>query len=281
MRGVVSGAMLIALRELGMDRIFDSFHGASAASINLTFFAQGASWDALSMYYDYLPKNLFRRFPRAFSSPLDMNYLDGLFSGPFPIHQPRMRELGLNVRILVTNVDECTSEEIDISTTDDPVAMMKAGAWLPVIAGRPMEHAGKRLLDGGVLVAHPLYAAEEHGATHILALSPAADAARTGHSRTLRTATAGILNHWQPGLGAAYLDSRRRWEIDKIALCAGAQGSLGAKVQRLTPHQGAHKVTRLTTELGVLVEGARAGYASIRRRYGSDTTGEPHFEIRY
>src|SRR5215475_3378132 len=35
MRGVVSGAMLIALRDLGITRVFDAMYGTSSGSINL------------------------------------------------------------------------------------------------------------------------------------------------------------------------------------------------------------------------------------------------------
>jgi hypothetical protein len=54
MRGVVSGAMLIAFRDLGLAHVFDRFYGTSSGSMNLAYFAADHGWDALSVYYDYL-----------------------------------------------------------------------------------------------------------------------------------------------------------------------------------------------------------------------------------
>src|ERR1700744_5192554 len=51
MRGVVSGAMLIALRDLGLAGVFDRFYGTSSGSMNLAYFAAGSGWDAPSVYY--------------------------------------------------------------------------------------------------------------------------------------------------------------------------------------------------------------------------------------
>ena len=59
MRGVVSGAMLIALRDLGLTPVFDRFYGTSSGSMNLAYFAAGGGWDALSVYYDHLVSGFF------------------------------------------------------------------------------------------------------------------------------------------------------------------------------------------------------------------------------
>ena len=61
MRGVVSGAMLIALRDLGLAHVFDRFYGTSSGSMNLAYFAAGHGWDALPVYYDYLVSGFVRR----------------------------------------------------------------------------------------------------------------------------------------------------------------------------------------------------------------------------
>src|SRR4051794_14747176 len=53
MRGVISGAMLIALRDIGAADAVDCYFGTSSGSINLSYFLTGAGWDALAVYYDY------------------------------------------------------------------------------------------------------------------------------------------------------------------------------------------------------------------------------------
>lgn len=41
MRGCISGAMLMALHELGVSEVFDVVYGASAGAINATYFLSG------------------------------------------------------------------------------------------------------------------------------------------------------------------------------------------------------------------------------------------------
>src|ERR1700729_2574496 len=60
MRGVVSGAMPIALRDLGLAGLFDRFYGTSSGSMNLAYFAADGGWDALSVYYDHLVSGFLR-----------------------------------------------------------------------------------------------------------------------------------------------------------------------------------------------------------------------------
>lgn len=270
MRGIVSGAMLIALRDLDLAQHIDTYYGSSAAGINLAHFLQGRTWDALSMYYDYLPSGLFRSPIRSkFKPPLDMQYVRELFHDHFPLRQCE-QSLHVQARVLLTNVDQVSTEVVDLSQPElDLVETVIAGAWLPILAGRPMSYNGSRYLDGGVLQAHPIYAAINDGHTHILALSPAADDAQSTHSHVTRWALRGTLNHWQANLGDRYLESRFLWDRDRLRL-GRTESRMGlASVLRLTPSAGAHEVTRMTTDKGTLLEGARQGYRSILSEFGT------------
>lgn len=77
MRGVVSGAMLCALEDLGLPAAaFDAVYGCSSGATNGAYFIAGASWYPLSIYYDDLTTREFVDFRRAFTGDiLNLNYV--------------------------------------------------------------------------------------------------------------------------------------------------------------------------------------------------------------
>jgi predicted patatin/cPLA2 family phospholipase len=278
MRGVVSGAILIALRDLGIDKVIDRFYGASAAALNLTQYAAGASWEALTVYYDYLPNGLIRKFPHNIRQPLlDMAFLDHVLRELFPLDPAALKSSTLDVRIVLTDVDSCRSVVRSVrEDSDDIVEVLKASAWLPILSGPPYRYNGTRFLDGGVLMAHPLYAALEEGCTHILAASPKPYSST--HSTRSRLALKAVLNRWATGLGDAYIASRKRWDLDSAALNHGEGKIKGASVLKMIPSDNAHDITRLTTDKGLLLEGARAGYSMTLEFFGQSVE-HPYFTV--
>lgn len=276
MRGVVSGAMLIALRDIGISCVFDDFVGVSAAGINLAHWGQGRSWDALAMYYDYLPHHFFRS-PRSepYRPMLKMEYLDQLFSVHFPLDPALIREFTQRpAYTFAVNIDRQEIEVFDITDPKtDIVNALKASSWLPLLSGGPMKWNGSKYVDGGILAAHPIYTAIGRGATHILALSPAADVGDTVSAKRSRPLLAGLLDRWSRGLGRKYLASRVRWDSDRrlIDASGGTAPVDGVEIARIVPAVGSHRVSRLTQDLGTLLAGARVGYSTILESFGKGT----------
>jgi len=118
-------------------------------------------------------------------------------------------------------------------------------------------------------VADPLYAPIAEGCTHVLALNTAPQGAlRSEHSTRLRTVLTAILNRWSPGLGDGYARARNDWDRDAELIGYDRQVRLGpANVMRLAPVAGSHRVTRLSMDRATLLDGARAGYATILRAF--------------
>jgi len=278
MRGVVSGSILIALRELGIDKVFDRLYGSSAAALNLTQYAIGASWEALAVYYDYLPTGLIRKFPHNIGRPLlDMEYLDHVLGDLYPINTESLASSPFDVRIIITDVT--TRQAVVKKIREDPadvIPFLKAGAWIPILSGAPFQYNGERYLDGSLLMAHPLYAAIDEGCTHVLAASP--KPYRTGRPVRNYVLLKAILNRWETGLGDAYVTSRLHWDKDSAKLENGEVQLGEASVLRLAPCPGAHQVGRLTTDKSVLLEGARAGYCTTLKFF-DQTIRLPHFTV--
>ena len=275
MRGVVSGAMLIALRDLGLTSIFDRFYGTSSGSMNLAYFAAGGGWDALSVYYDHLVSGFFHPHRLPHQPQIDMHFVfDEVMRNRIPLNRDKVASSPYDIRIVLSDVEEARPVIVPIRSVAERVEdYLKAGAWLPILAGPPHLLDGRRYLDGGLLWPDPLYAALDENCTHVLMLNTAPEGARNNTSPVTARILSHVLNRWQSGLGSAYLAGRGPWAVDKAKLGNGKDVELrGAQVLRLCPPLGSHLVERMTTARESLLDGARAGYATITGGFGRRPT---------
>ena len=272
MRGVVSGAMLIALRDLGLAGTFDRFYGTSSGALNLAYFAAGSGWDAMSIYYDHLVHGLLfpRRLPH--QPKIDMDFIfDEVMAKRVPLDRQRIADSPYDVRIVLSDVEACRPVVVPLrSVADRAGEYLKAGAWLPIAAGPPYLLDGRTYLDGGVLWPDPLYAALAEGCTHVLMLNTVPEGTRNNVSPLSAQLLRFVLNRWRPGLGHAYLARRGPWAADKARLRGRADVAMhGARVVRICPPAGAHSVDRVTVVRDRLLDGARAGYVLMNDAFGS------------
>jgi predicted patatin/cPLA2 family phospholipase len=280
MRGIVSGGMLLALRDLDLIDAFDAFYGTSSGSVNIAYLFGGSDWDAMSIYYDHLTAGFVRRRRWNLASPLlDMRYaFDEVIARTIPVGWQAVRRAGRPINAVLTNVDEVRVDIKDLRLMDgDGISYLKAAAWLPVLAGPPPVVDGTRYLDGGVLCPDPVYAAIADGCTHVLLLNTSPQGVWSASPRS-RPMLRPILNRWQPGLGEAYVASRKRWDVDRLSIRYGHDVAMGeCAVLRVAAPAGSHRVQRLTMRRDLLLDGARAGYRSIIEMFGGST--RPYFSL--
>jgi predicted patatin/cPLA2 family phospholipase len=279
MRGIVSAAMLLALRDLGLVGTFDRLYGTSSGAINLAYLAGGAGGDAVAIYYDHLVRGFVRRFPRPGRPLLDMGRVEGILRRDAPLDVGAALASRLDVRMVLTDVE--AREPVGVSAReagDTLVEHLLAGAWLPILAGRPYRFGGRTYLDGGLLQPDALYDAAADGATHVLMLSTStADKAAALPGPTTRLLTR-VLDAWSPGLGGEFRAANSRWRRDSARLVPGRPVRLaGVEVQRVRPAARAHRVERLTRDRALLLDGARAGYAAVMETFGRPLGG--HFAV--
>lgn len=273
MRGVISGAILLALKDIGASDMIDRFFGTSSGSINLSYFLTGASWDALAVYYDHLRRGNFFAWSRILrrEAPLDMDYLfDEVMGKQVPLDYEALVALPDGL-LTVTATDVASIESIETTKfrdADEAYNLLKGGAWLPAIAGRPYDYNGRLLLDSGVLLPDPLFATLESNCTHVLVCNTRVQDPASGHSSGQRQLTRLLLDRWSRGLGEEYARRRSRWDHLKAELGYGEAVIGERRVYRLAPSPGSHRVSRLTTDEGALLEGARAGYAAVLEAFG-------------
>ena len=281
MRGVVSGAMLIALRDLGLAHVFDRFYGTSSGSMNLAYFAAGGGWDALSVYYDHLVSGFLRRRQVPGWPRLDMSFVFGeVMRNRIPLDGARVGAAPFDVRIVLSDVEDARPVIVPIRSVADRLGdYLMAGAWLPILAGPPHVLEGRRYLDGGLLWPDPLYAALDEKCTHVLMLNTAPEGARNSTSRFTARVLHRVLNRWRAGLGDAYIAGREPWAADKAVIGNARNVALrGTQVFRLCPAPGSHRVERLTIIRGDLLDGARAGYTTMMNQFGPHVT-QAYFAI--
>lgn len=282
MRGIVTGGMLLALRDLGLLPAFDAFYGTSSGSMNIAYTVGGADWDGLAVYYDHLTSGFVRRHQRwKLTQPLlDMDYaFDEVMTKTVPIGWEAVRASAAPAYAVLTDVDRVRSELMDMRALgDDTMQYLKAGAWMPWLAGRPPVVHGVRYIDGSLLCPDPVYAALNDGCTHVLLLnsSPRGQWPAVPRSRpVLRTA----LNRWQRGLGDEYVGVRVQWDRDRRAAVFGRDAVLaGASVRRIAASPADHRVSQLTHRRDTLFDGARAGYQTITDLFG-DGGKRPFFSL--
>ncbi|HEX4831322.1 MAG TPA: patatin-like phospholipase family protein [Trebonia sp.] len=173
MRGIISAGMALALDELGLVPAFDAVYGASAGAITgawLLSRPQGLHGWAEPAYV----KTLIRRTALLRGRPVaDVRALiEDLYQTTFPMDFAAVLASPVEFHPLAT--DAATGQSTDlrplIGTPAELRLALRASAALPLLAGPPVEFAGRRFYDAGVSESVPYRTALAQGATHLLIL---------------------------------------------------------------------------------------------------------------
>lgn len=264
-RGVISAAMLSALEDRGLPvTAFDGVYGCSSGATNCAYFIAGDSWYPLSIYYDDLPTREFVDFRRAFTSNiLNLDYaFETVLELVKPLDYPAVLKTSTPLHIAITDVDDMVTVTFnDFESKEDLKAALRASSWLPVAIRGATEFRGRRVVDGGVLTAHPYRLALADGCTHVLSLSTRPirpPSTRHGLSQYLAYRH---LERLRPGLGEGYLrevsdyrDQRRTLQARMLE--PGEQ----PYVLDLAPLRWMPEVKRHEMDPGRIINGARNAY---------------------
>ena len=187
MRGIISAGMALTLDELGLVPAFDTVYGASAGAITgawLLSRPEGLRGWAEPAY----AKTLIRRSALLRGRPVvDIRALiEDLYQTTFPMDFAAVLASPAELHPLAT--DAATGQSTDLRPfIGNPAELrlaLRASAALPLLAGPPVEFAGRRFYDAGVSESVPYRTALAQGATHLLILrsrrapAPSPDASR-------------------------------------------------------------------------------------------------------
>jgi predicted patatin/cPLA2 family phospholipase len=278
MRGIISAGMALTLDELGLVPAFDTVYGASAGAITgawLLSRPEGLRGWAEPGY----AKTLIRRSALLRGRPVvDIRALiEDLYQTTFPMDFAAVLASPVELHPLAT--DAATGQSTDLRPfIGNPAELrlaLRASAALPLLAGPPVEFAGRRFYDAGVSESVPYRTALAQGATHLLILrsrrapAPSPDG---GPPRSARLLARTTLRRDTPALRATFLARESRRAADDQLLAdyeaASAVTSVPATypaVFSIRPAADSPAVSRLTTDGAVLHAALEAGRAAAHR----------------
>jgi predicted patatin/cPLA2 family phospholipase len=268
MRGVISGAMLTALKDLGYDSCFDAVYAISAGAINSAYFLAGSGWQTLAVYYDDLIGGEFfdlRRVMRR-QPVLSLDYvLDVVMEKKHPLDYAAVLSSPIELHITASSLGTLAPRTFsDFDSKEQLKTILKASACLPLIAGPPVDFDGDLFLDGGVLLAHPILTALDDKCTHVLVIRTRAAGTASVSSSVQQRVLAVRLQSIRPGLGPALLATIRQYsEVRKYIQQASHSAEGPPFILEVACPPGSHDVRRLSQDKGLIFEGIRAGYSAM------------------
>lgn len=209
MRGIVSGAMLCAVEELGFLPCIDAIYGCSAGALNGAYCYSGDCWLRLSIYYNELTAGAFIDFRKILrgKSFIDLGYVFHDVMGRWPLDYDAIVRSSTEFHVGLTNVDALATEDVSsFASLIDLTATLRASSWMPIGSFRAVRWRGVRALDGTVLIGHPLRLAIDDGCSHILSLSTRPIKSPDHRGSPIAQKLGAIhLERIRKGLGASYL----------------------------------------------------------------------------
>ncbi len=223
MRGVLSGAMLTVLEDLGYATSFDAVYAASSGALNAAYFLAGGSWRQLAAYYDDLIEPAFIDLRRGFTGRLmDLDFaIEEILGRRKPLDVARILAADARLHIAVAMVDTMRTETFsDFTDGAQLKATLRASSWLPVAVRGVAELAGRPALDGAMLTIHPYRLAVADGCSHVLSLSSRRLGPVGGPYSPTEVVLAGWLERLRPGLGRLRRNAVRDYLDDRALLRA-------------------------------------------------------------
>lgn len=263
MRGVVSGAMLTALEELGYADCFDDVYACSSGAVNGAYFVTRDTWFPLSVYFDDLTTDDFLNLRRVRRGLMDVHWLfDVVLGQRKPLDYDAIVASAQRLHVMVSDVDTMEALDVtDFSSAADLRSALTASVWLPFVVRGRTTFRGHRAMDGGILRFHPASAAVLDGCTHILSLSTKPMGTMPSDRRWRSLLMAKQLDRVRPGLGTGYLSAMRQYlRTDRPWLTRGMTRPGEPAVLDLAPLPGTPEVKRFERDRGRVIDGSRSAY---------------------
>jgi predicted patatin/cPLA2 family phospholipase len=264
MRGVISGAMLTALDDLGLHDCFDAIYGSSSGALNGAYSYAGDSWRQLPIYWDDLTTGQFIDLRRGLSgNVVDLDYaFDEVVGKLRPLDTEAVLRSEIPLHVAISLVDEMRTHTISsFASAEDLRLALRASAWLPVAVRGTAEYHGKRAVDGAILTTHPFRLAEDDGCTHILSLSTRPLGPGRVTPPLVRFVSGRHLDRIRPGLSKAYHRALRDYQRDRTRLAAASRTAKGPPhILDIAPLPGTTPIRPLEQDPGRLILAARSAY---------------------
>jgi predicted patatin/cPLA2 family phospholipase len=276
MRGVVSAGMVAALERLGMRDAFDLIVGSSAGAINGMALLSGVARRAADAYCGPLASKSFVNPLRVLRGKpvLDVNDVLAIVTAEDLAGQARVISGEVGLHCIATDVESAAGVDLyGMRTQEEVWTAILASSRMPWAGGPPVEIAGRRYLDGGLVAPVPVDDAIAAGATHVLALQtrpfgvPRKSASRIG-DRLIERHLRGL----NPALVRVYRDRIAKYEhlVTDLARRSTDHSAGPPHVLGLRPPAETPCVSQLERDPAVLTAGATEGERLVEAALGAD-----------
>jgi predicted patatin/cPLA2 family phospholipase len=275
MRGVVSAGMVAALERLGMNDAFDLIVGSSAGAINGAALLSGVAQRAADAYCGPLASRSFVNPLRVLRGKpvIDVNDVLNYVTATDVAGNDRILSSAIELHCIATDVESAAAVDLHGMRTQDAVwAAILASSRMPWAGGPPVEIAGRRYLDGGLVSPVPVAEAIAAGATHVLALQtrpfgiPRKSASRIG-DRLIERHLRGL----NPALMTVYRERIGHYEelVADLADRSRGDSTEPPHVLGLRPPAGTPCVGQLERDPVALTAGATEGERLVKAALGA------------
>ncbi|QJY44684.1 patatin-like phospholipase family protein [Pseudonocardia broussonetiae] len=213
MRGAYVAGMLHALDRAGLRDGVDEVYGSSSGAVSAASFLTGRADAGAAAFPEDLASPAFidlrRLGTRRPAVSLD-HLVDGVLDGTKPLPWEVLRDSPVPLHVVATDAADLTPHVLTaLDTVDDWRRGLRATAAIPLLTGPPVQHAGRRWVDGSV--GEPLATARalRGGATHVLVLVCRPEAELHGDVDAGPSLWARALDRAVPGLGSLAQGARR------------------------------------------------------------------------
>jgi predicted patatin/cPLA2 family phospholipase len=213
MRGAYVAGMLHALERAGLRTGFDEVYGASSGAVSAASFLTGDADRCAAAYPEDLATPAFIDM-RRLGTRRPVVVLDHLFTGVLcgtkPLPWEVLRDQPVPLHVVATDSADLTPHVLrGLDTVADWQRGLRASATIPLLAGPPVEHDGRRWVDGSVGEPLAMARALRGGATHVLALVCRPESEMHADADAGLSLWARALDRVVPGLGTIAQGSRR------------------------------------------------------------------------
>ncbi|MFF0542753.1 patatin-like phospholipase family protein [Nocardia thailandica] len=269
-RGVYSSGMVQALEELGLAAIFDAVYGTSAGAINGAWLLCGRAASGMRSWTDTTimrrvvdPVRILRGRP-----VFDLRYLvHHVYDGIEPMDFPAILANTTSFHPIATDVR--TGEPVDLGPyiVDKATLMtaLRASAGLPLLAGPPVELAGRSYFDGGLAETVPIRTAVAAGTTHALVLrTRRSDEIRPPAPLLHRVVGGGYMRAIAPGAFRAWSQRPGQQALEDTFLAG-----LGDRVMQVHPPADAPPIDSAARDTDLLTRALDIGRLAVHSILGA------------
>lgn len=269
--GAVSAGKLVALEQTGFIETVDEIVGTSTGALDGASTAAGQAALGTRNFIELLDTDFINPW-RALGGRKIVNFdrlMVDLIRGRRP-YDPDKLARGPAFGAVSVNLNTLEAELLkDFDGIEDMMLAIRASCALPLLTGPPVIYRGQPMADGALLASVPFRAAQDNGATHVLALRSRGEDYRKKPYSKMNIGAVRLFG--SSALAALVKDRPRMYNQDAEELQEGSESVLQIALS------GAQApVEQLEKSLASVLHGFELGTAALGKAFGM-----PKFDVEW